>query len=490
MDYDVIIVGAGVVGCAIARELSRYRWNILLLDKEHDVTRGASGRNSGVVHSGVQVPPGSLKATLNIAGSKQFPKFCRELGVPYRRVGKLIVAQHKRELATLAQMEKDAEKSGIADLKILDKPQLKQREPYINGIAALSSQGEAIFSPYTLNIALAENAQLNGVHIKLNTQVSEIDRSKNKFKLITNNGAYSGRYLVNRSGVWADKLAELAGISGYRIYPCRGEDWVRDKEWAKMINSMVYPVPVAGSGGLGIHLTPAIDGNILIGPSAEYINGREDYRTTRPILNRLYREARQLLPSIDRRYFIAGYTGIRSKLCRPGSTGFSDFLIQEEPKVKGFINLLGIESPGLSAAPAIAQLVRKLIAKGLKLETNPDFNPIRKPKTSFNNLSIAKKAAQIKADPLSGEMVCRCEQVTRREVVAAIQNTLGAKSVSAVKYRCRAGMGRCQGGYCLPRIVDMLQEHTTEEITLHGPGSHMFIGSTKELLKCYSKTGN
>ncbi len=458
------------MGCAIARELSRYRLNLLLLDKEHDVARGASGRNSGVVHSGVQVPPGSLKAKLNIAGSKQFPKLCRELGVPWRRVGKLIVAQHKSELAKLTQMLGTGKKSGIADLKLLDKPQLKQLEPHINGIAALYSQGEAIFSPYMLNIALAENAKQNGVHIKLNTRVVGIKRLENKFKLATDNGSYTSRYVVNSAGVWADKLAQMAGITGYRIYPCRGEYRVLDKACAKMINSMVYPVPVAGYGGLGIHLTPTIDGNILIGPSAEYVKGREDYRTTGPVLNKLYREALQLLPAIDRRDFIAAYAGIRSKLCRPGSSRFTDFMICEEPKLKGFINLVGIESPGLSAAPAIAKHVGKLIAKGLKLAPNPDFNPRRKVETRLDNLS--------------GELVCRCEQVTRREVLAAINNPLGASSLSAIKYRCRAGMGRCQGGYCLPRIVDMLRETSNEEITFHGPGSHMFIGATKELLKC------
>jgi glycerol-3-phosphate dehydrogenase len=323
----------------------------------------------------------------------------------------------------------------------------------------------------------------NGVEFKLNTQVLKLNKIKHHFKLQTNNGSYTSRYVVNSAGVWADKLAQMVGLNHYRIFPCRGEYWVLDKRCSALISSMVYPVPKADEGGLGIHLTPTIDGNILIGPSAEYIKQREDYRTTRPVLNRLYREAIEFLPDIDHRNFITSYAGIRCKLYRSGTSQFADFVIQEEPLVTGFINLVGIESPGLSAAPAIARAVAGIIGQGLKLEPKSDFNPYRQLKVPFESLSLEQRAAQIKDDPLAGELVCRCEQVNQREALNAISNPLGARSVSAIKYRCRAGMGRCQGGYCLPHIVDMLEAHTDEEITLHGPGSPLFIGSTKELLK-------
>jgi glycerol-3-phosphate dehydrogenase len=481
MDYDVIIIGAGVVGCAIARELSRYCLSVLVLDKEDDVARGASGRNSGVVHSGIQVPAGSLKAELNVAGSKLFPRLCRQLGVPYRRVGKLIVARHRRELDKLGEMKQAGEVNGVPGLEIIDGERLREMEPEIRGLAALYSPTDAIVTPYTLNIALAENAMQNGVDIKLNTQVIKINKLRHNFKLQTSTGLYNGRYVVNSTGVWADKLARMVGITGYRIYPCRGEYWVMDKRCSGLIRSMVYPVPRAGEGGLGIHLTPTIDGNLLIGPSAEYIQQREDHRTTRPVLTRLYQQAQRLLPAVDRRHFIASYAGIRCKLSRSGR--FADFVIREEPKVKGFINLVGIESPGLSAAPAIAEVVAGIINQGLKLIPKTDFNPYRKARTRFAALSLEQKAARIKNDPLFGELICRCEQVSRREVLDAIANPLGARSISAIKYRCRATMGRCQGGYCLPRLVDMLETHSDEDITLHGPGSFLFVGSTKELLR-------
>jgi glycerol-3-phosphate dehydrogenase len=483
MSYDVIIIGAGVVGCAIARELSRYQLKVLVLDKESDVARGASGRNSGVVHSGIQVPAGSLKARLNIVGSKLFPQLCRQLGVPYRRVGKLIVAQCEEELDTLLRMKQAGGATGIADLQLLDTRGLKRMEPNINGLAALYSPTDAITSPYTLNIALAENAMQNGVEIKLNSQVVNINNSNNGFNIETGNCSYTASYVVNSAGIWADKVARMVGITGYCIYPWRGEYWVMDKQRSGLIGSMVYPVPKAGAGGLGIHLTPTISGNILLGPSAEYIKEREDYRTTEPVLDRLYQEARQLLPAVEPNDFIAGYAGIRCKLSSPASEEFMDFVIREEPQLKGFINLVGIESPGLSAAPAIARQVVGIIGQGLKLAPDPDFNPDRSPTVRFEDMPLEQKAALIKNDPDSGELVCRCERVTRREVLAAIQNPLGAKSISAIKYRCRAGMGRCQGGYCLPRLVDILETHTDEEITLHGPGSPLFIGSTKGLLK-------
>ncbi len=483
MDYQIIIIGAGVVGCSIARKLSRFDLNIMVVDKQSDAAQGASARNSGVIHSGIQVQSGSLKSQLNIKGAKLFPQLCSDLGVAYRRVGKLIVAQESNELAALDKMYKAGINAGISQVSLLTHKELQNKEKHINGIAALYSASEAIISPYELTIALAENAISNGVTFRLNQEVIKIDRLKKGYKLYTPNNSYTCQYIINSSGIWADKISRLAGICDYRIYPCRGEYWVTDKRLADAISSMVYPAPQKGAGGLGIHLTPTISGNILLGPSALYISGREDYRTTKRTLNRLYNEARQFLPLISRDDLIACYAGIRAKLQPPNTYTTADFIIKEEEKAPNFINLVGIESPGLSAAPAIALYVANIIAKKIKLIPKDKFNPYRKAKKCFQELSLSEKAELIKNDPLSGDIICRCEQVTLREVLQALDNPLGANSISAIKYRTRAAMGRCQGGYCLCRLADIIQKQHKGEITLHGPGSPLFVGTTKVLLR-------
>jgi glycerol-3-phosphate dehydrogenase len=329
---------------------------------------------------------------------------------------------------------------------------------------------------------LAENALSNGVKIQVNTQVSAIKLVNNVYKVITNQGVFCADIIVNSAGLFSDRISAMIGIDNYKLYPCRGEYLILDKNCRDLINSMVYPVPPKIAGVLGVHLTPTLDGNILIGPSEEFINEREDTRTTKEKIRQLIEGAKRLLPSIPLNQVIYGFSAVRSKITPPEEKGARDFIIRED--VENFINMIGIESPGLTSSLAIAKLFVQMIKKKIDLEEKTDFNPIRKRTTPFSEASRTEQASLIKTDPTYGEIVCRCEHVSKREVLDALGNPISEKTISAVKYRTRAGMGRCHGGFCLPKIVEILREEygvPTAEIKLKNLSSRLFIGETKDL---------
>lgn len=470
-DFEILIIGGGVVGCAIARELSRYQIETLLVEKGCDVSMGISGRNSGVVHAGFYVKPGTLKAKTNIRGHRMFPELCQDLNVPFKRIGKLVVAKNEDEVRYLKNLKRDGERNGTKGLEIIEREEIKRLEPGIEGIAALYSPNSAIVCPFTLTIGLAENALNNGVKFSLNTEVMEISKDNGYFSVKTSKGKFKSNFLVNSAGLFSDKIAAMVGIDEYRIYPCRGEYHVLDKNKSNLIKHLIYSVPPQDLISLGIHITPTVHGNIMLGPSAEYIENRNDLGTTKEVMDKLYFEARELLPAIDRKDVIRSFSGIRPKLIAPKSEKPADFVIEESKEVEGFINLMGIESPGLTSAPAIAEMVVEMINERGKLKVNHNFNPKRK--------------GMVK-DPGYDEIVCRCENITRREVISAIKNPLGARSINSIKNRCRAGTGRCQGGFCAPKIVEIMNEiyePSINEITLMGEGSELFIGKTKCLRK-------
>lgn len=478
--YDMVIIGGGVVGCAIARELSKYKANIALLEKEDDVGWGTSCRNSGVVHAGFNNKPGTLMAKFCVEGNRSFAELCRQLDVPYKKIGKLVVARKKEEIKGLKDLKAQGNKNQVKGLEIIDSTEIKRLEPNLAGIAALYSPETAITSPYLLTIALAENALNNGASFFLNTEVKNITKLNNSyFKITTNQGEFTSSYIINSAGLYADYIARVVGIRRYRLYPCRGEYHILDKNVSWLINHLVYPVPQAGAGGLGVHLTPTIDGNILIGPSNEYIRRKDNFSTTSQIMKMLSKEAREFLPLISPNYIIRSYSGLRAKQAPSSEGGFWDFVIEESDTIDNFINLIGIESPGLTAAQPIAQRVVKIINKKERLSPDPDFNPYRKGILRFEEQDEETKKNLIKQEPNYGEIVCRCEQVTKKEILEAINNPLGARSLISIKYRTRAMMGRCQGGYCLTRIIEILREHfdlNPEEITLKRDNSYLLTG--------------
>jgi glycerol-3-phosphate dehydrogenase len=476
------VIGAGVIGCAIARELAKYKIETVLVEKEPDVGSGVSKGNSGVLHTGLYYPRGSLKAKLCVEGRLMFPELAKQLDVPYRLCGKHVIARTEEELEDLEILKAVGEGNGVEELKIISGNELKKREPRLDALYALYSPVAGIVPPYLFTIALAENALNNGVKVHVNTQVSAIKQVNSGYKVTTNQGVFHADIVVNSAGLFADKISALIGIDDYKLYPCRGEYLILDKNCRDLINSMVYPVPPKIAGVLGVHLTPTLDGNILIGPSEEFINDREDTRTTKEKIRQLIDGAKSLLPSIPLNQVIYGFSAVRSKITSPEEKGSRDFIIQED--VENFINMIGMESPGLTSSPSIAKLVVRMIKEKMDLEEKTDFNPIRRRITPFSEASRTEQTSLIKANPAFGEIICRCEHVSKLEVIDALNNPISEKTVSAVKYRTRAGMGRCQGGFCLPKIVEILKEEyglSTEEINLKNLYSPMFIGETKNL---------
>ena len=479
--FDVVIIGAGVVGCSIARELSRFKLKVAVIEKEADVGWGASCRNSGVIHAGFNNKPKTFMAKYCVEGNKTFHTLARELNVPYQKIGKLIVAKNNLEIKELEKLKQQGEINGVQGLSLISEKELKQLEPNIRGMGALYSQETAITSPYLYTIALAENAFKNGVHFFLNCQVNQIKKSKNsQFILSNGNKRWHTRYVINCAGIYADQIARMIGVNHYQIYPCRGEYYVLDKNAASLMNHLVYPVPHAGEGGLGIHLTPTIDGNILIGPSNEYIPKKGDFAVTKHVLEKLCQEAREFLPQISPKYFIRNYAGLRAKQAPPSKGGYYDYVIEENKEISHMINLIGIESPGLTAAQPIAKRVVEMIDQKEKLMANPDFNPYHQAILRFEEQDEDTKKQLIQQDPDYGEIICRCEQVTKKEILQAMDNPLGARSLISIKYRSRAMMGRCQGGYCLTRIMELLQEkygYQSKDFLLKGPQSQLLTGN-------------
>lgn len=491
---NVIIIGAGGVGCAIARELSRYKeLSITVLERENDVAAGTSGRNSAVVHAGFNNKTGSLMAKLCVEGNKGFTGVCRELDVPFKNTGKVLVAFDEDDLKILETIIAQGERNGCQDLRIINEAELNSLVPGIAGIGGMYSPHTSIFDPFTYCIALAENAAVNGVVFHFDSEVTAIDRNNNRnnsnnsvfFMVRTSDGSvHNADVIINCAGLYSDKISDMAGVSGYHIYPCRGEYFILDKVAETLLPIPVYPAPKPGIGGLGVHITPTIDGNLILGPSAEYINDRDDYSCTAEIMEKLFREAKVLLPSLERHHIIGNYAGIRAKQAPPDEGGFRDFVIKEEETVPGFINLVGIESPGLTASIPIAHMVRDIIATKFDLTEKPDFMNTWKTKPRFRELSEEQQAELIASDPEYGEIICRCQKVTKREIRSAIENNpLGIKpSISSIKYRAWPTTGRCNGGYCLTRIVNMLVNDygmKPEEIEYRSTGSELFSGSVK-----------
>ena len=494
---DILIIGAGGVGCAIARELARYQLKITVLEKECDVAAGTSGRNSAVVHAGFNNKPGSLMASLCVEGNEGFEALARDLGIPYKKTGKILVAFDDEDMDILRRMAAQGEANGCKGIRLIDADELHQNVPGVGGIGGMLSPETAVFDPFTYCVALAENALTNGVEFRFNSEVTSIERISAKqtgdgqsacFLITTSTGAqYQAPILINSAGLFADHISELAGVPGYHLYPCRGEYFILDKVADSLLPMPVYPAPKPGIGGLGVHLTPTIDGNIIIGPSAEYIDDNSDYACTEPIMDKLFSEAKMLLPALERKHIIGNYAGIRPKLAPSGEGGYHDFVIKEEESCPGLINLIGIESPGLTASAPIARMVCDIVAKSLSrtgtyMIEKADFILTRKAPIHFRDLSEDEQAKLIEQDPEYGEIICRCQKVTKREIRNAIENPFGVRSISAIKYRAWATTGRCNGGYCLTRIVDMLiREYGVDpdKITYRGSGSELFSGEVK-----------
>lgn len=477
-EYDIIIIGAGAVGCSMARELSRYDIRTLVLEKECDVAFGTSGRNSAVVHAGFNNKTGTLMARFCVEGNEGFEALCQELDIPYNKTGKILVAFDDEDMETLKGIIERGEANGCKGLKLVDGEEIRKIAPNIGGVGGMLSPNTAIFDPFKYCIAMAENAKANGTDFLFEQEVTGITKDGDKFVVETNKDKFESRMVVNAAGLFSDKIAAMVGLDSYKLYPCRGEYFILDKKFSHLLDVPAYPVPKKGIGGLGVHFTPTIEGNLIIGPSAEYIEENDDYACTPKTMDKLLREAEQLLPQFNRSMVIGNYSGIRPKQAPPSEGGFRDFSIKEEG-YEGFYNLVGIESPGFTASMPIAKYVIEMIKEKHELNLKSDFNPVRKAAKPFREMTDEEKEEAIAKNPEYGEIICRCQSVTRKEIRDAIENPLGAKSISSIKYRAWATTGRCNGGYCLAKIVDMLVKDygmSKDEISYRSSGTEMFTG--------------
>ncbi len=476
MNYDVAVVGAGVIGSLIARELSHYNLKIALVEKCNDMAMGTSKANSAIVHAGFDAKPGSLKAKLNVAGTALMPELCKTLGVPFKPVGSLVVAFSDEEVETLGELLERGNGNGVPGLEIYDKEKLKEAEPTISdeAKAALWAPSAGIVCPYELTIAATENAVVNGTDFIRNFEVKKIDFDGEIFAISNGDNTINAKYVINAAGVYCDEIAALIGDTSIHTMPRKGEYMLCDKSVGKLANHTIFQCP--SKMGKGILVTPTVDGNLLLGPSALDIEDKNDVTTSSDTLAEILEIAKKSVPCLTTREVITSFAGLRAHCDR------DDFIIEPSEKNAQFINVAGIESPGLSSAPAIALFVKDIILKEMPAEEKSDFNPAREEPVRFRHMSNEERKALIEKNPAYGRIICRCETITEGEIIDAIKAPAGARDVDGVKRRTRAGMGRCQGGFCGSKVVELLaQELGVEinEITKFGGNSKILYDRTK-----------
>ncbi len=451
--YDVVIIGAGVVGASIARELSKYKLKTLVLDKENDVGNVTSMANSAIVHSGYDPKPGTKKAFHNVRGNSLYDDIAKNLDVEFKRIGSLTCAINEEELEVIEHYLPRAKENNV-EVKLLNKEETKAVEPFIsdNVIASLYAPSAGIINPFELTVALMENAIDNGVALKLNTEVIDVTRTNNGYIVKTNDEEIEAKVVVNSAGLYSDKVARMLGIDTFEVKPRKGEYFVLDHFNKPFVSHVIFPTPTAK--GKGILVTPTTHGNYLVGPSSEWVEDKEDLSTDKLTLDAVRSKSSTLVNNIPFQYMIRQFSGLRAT----GSTG--DFIIENHD---GFIVLGGIESPGLASAPSIALEVVDLVKENITLEENKDFNPVRRKINRLSKMSEEERNELIKADPRYGRIVCRCESISEGEVVDAIHRNAGARTIKGVKKRCRPGFGKCQGGFCEPLIVEILARELNKD---------------------------
>lgn len=454
---DIIVIGAGVVGCSIARELSKYNLDVLVVEKNSDVSEGISKGNSGIVHAGYNEKIGTLKAKLNIEGNKIFDDLSRDLQFPFKRNGAFILAFSDEEMKTLESLKENGEKLGVEGLEILTREEALNIEPNLNKeiVGVLNVKTSGIVSPYEMTIALAENAAENGVEFKLNSKVTNIEKISEGYKVTLNNKELvSGKIIINASGLEGAFLNNLVSMSKREINPVKGEYCLFDKVAGAMINKTLFQVPSKLSKG--VLVTPTAEGNLLVGPNA--VEGKT-LETSREGIDEILDKSKKSLEELPVARILNTFSGIRPK------TKGGDFIIEEVEDAKNFINVIGIDSPGLTAAPAIGVYVVNMIKERLDLVEKKNFKKTREKIVRFAELSLEEKNKLIKEKPAYGHMVCKCEFVTEGEIVEAIHRPIKALTVDAIKRRTRASMGGCQGVGCTLPISKILSRELGIDIS-------------------------
>lgn len=475
--YDVIIIGAGVCGSAAARELSRYKAKVCVIERADDVCCGTSKANSGIVHAGYDAKPGSLMAKLNVEGNAMMGDLAAELEFPFFRIGSLVVCNHEEDRPILQELYDKGMANGVPDLRIVERAELVKMEPNIadEAVCALYAPSAGIVCPFNLTIGLAENAFTNGVEFKFDTEVTDIKYKKDKWIISTNKGLFESKTVINAAGVYADKWHNMVCDKKIHITPRKGEYMLLDTSAGTHVSHTIFQLP--DKMGKGVLVSPTAHGNLLVGPTAEDIEDKEATNTTPYGLDKITNLSMKAVKNVPLRSVITSFAGLRAH-----EDGY-EFIIGEAPGTQGFFDCAGIESPGLTSAPAIGKMLAGLIRDKYNLEPNPDFNGKRKGITLTKFLGKTELNMLIKDKPDYGEIVCRCCSVTKGEIVDAITRPLGAKSLDGIKRRTGAGMGRCQAGFCSPKTMEIIAHELgipLSEVTKSGGDSLVILGTNKE----------
>lgn len=470
----IVIIGAGVVGCSIARELSRYDAEITVLERENDVACGTTKANSGVVHGGFDAKPGTKKAYFNVRGNAMFDRLSKELDFPFRRNGAYVLCFDDTKWDGLKRLYDQGIQNGVKDIKVVTGDEVRKREPHVSEEVkgALWCPSSGIVSPYEMTIAYAENAAANGVKFCFEKEVARLEKDGDRVKVVCKDGEeLSADVVVNAAGLHSDDLNNCVSEKKYKIVPRKGEYMLLDKTSGYLTSTTLFQLPTAM--GKGILVVPSVHGNILLGPTAVDIEDKECKDTTYDGLAEAFDKARITMPSLTKKTVITQFTGLRAH------ADAGDFVIGFSEDNPTLYNLIGIESPGLTAAPAIAVSAAEEISDRLGLKANDKFDPIRKGIPCFATMTERERAEIIAKNPLYGRIVCRCEVVTEGEIVDSINRPVGAKDLDGVKRRTRAGMGRCQSGFCSERVMEIIARERgidMTEVTKSGKGSEIIVG--------------
>lgn len=471
--YDIIIIGAGVVGCNIARLLSKYKLNCLVLEKNNDVGDETSSANSAIVHSGYDPHPGTLKAKHNVRGNEMFSKLCEELDVEFNKIGSLTIATNEEEVEKLYELYKNGLENGV-DTKIIDKEELFKIEPFVTkkALKALYAKTCGIVNPFEFCVALMENAIDNGVKLLLNEKVENIINNKDYYEVITNKNTFQTKIVINAAGLYSDTINNFVCDKKEKVLPRKGEYYVLDHFFEDYVTHTLFSLP--SDKGKGILVSPTTHGNYLIGPSSEFSFDKDDKDTDTQTLNNVLNEAKRLVDYIPTDKIIREFSGVR---CYHES---NDFVINMP--LKGFINFIGIQSPGFVSSPSLALECLDYINKIIPLIEKDNFNPYRRKVIRLNKLSFEERNEVIKKDSRYGKIICRCEQISYGEIVDSIHRSCGATTIKGVKKRCRPGFGKCQGGFCEPLVLKILSEELGKnplDICYSNKGSNVLIEETK-----------
>ena len=455
--YDVAVIGGGVIGCAIARELSRYNLRIVLIERCAEVGFGTTKTNSGIIHPGHHSPADTLKGQLVVRGNTLFDSLHEELNFGFRRIGEVVVARSAEELPVLEHLLRQGEQKGVPGLEVWDRKRLRREEPNLSHklVGGLYAPSAGVINPYEFAFALVESAIRNGVELLEDCPVRGIERLPGGgFTLVLPEASLDARFIINAAGVRSDEVAGLVGLNDFTIHPRKGEEYMLDKRMQGLVQRLIFPVP--GKTSKGTLIIPTYDGTIMVGPTAQDTDDRDDLSTSADGADKVFDFVREICPAINRRDVITEFAGLRAV------SNTNDFIIGAT-SVKGFINVAGIQSPGLTASPAIAEYVRDVLAdEGLPLEPKRNFRRYVQGPPRFAAMGLDERRRAIAGNPLFARVVCRCELVTEAEIHNAIDH--GARTLDGIKFRSRAGMGRCQGGFCTSRCMEILTRRTGSEL--------------------------